>query len=240
MAPIFISHSTKERGDVGALGEALRAAFNKETRIFNSSSGFPIEPGTRWRDRILDAIREATVVILWGTPDALESKEVAFEIGAALALERKVIPCAVHVPPEDLPWGLSELQAVTLDSSDGWQRLTDAIANALDYKGVIQNAPLVALSRNFTAPSDALLIRTVGFTIELRNSSPSRIVNIQATVVTGPEPEWLQAVGGISLEPDQATVLLRDAHSFQKVSFTWTDVAGMNHTKDIDIQGVGQ
>jgi hypothetical protein len=177
--PIFVSHSSTDKDEANALAHALRQAFGERIRTFNTSSGTAIQAGDKWRQVVLDAIRDASVVILWCTPAAATSKEVAFEIGAAFAYGRRIIPCAVHVPPSKLPWSLSELQAPALDTQQGWLQLADAVANALDYGGSIEKTPLLELAEKFTAPSDAVEVKAVGLTVEFKNTSNAPITNIQ-------------------------------------------------------------
>lgn len=233
--PIFVSHSTSDRNDVEALCDALRGAFKQQIRLFHTSSGIAIPAGTPWREVIIDVLRESSFVVLWGTPAAIQSKEVAFEMGAAFAFGKPVVPCAVHVSPRDLPWSLAELQAVTLDETKGWRFLADTIANQVGYQQGILEAPLLELARKFAAPNDALGVEVVGRTIKLENRSDSRISKVGVTSEDGAEVEWAPALHGLTLEPHEFTILLRDAAPQQQVRFAWTDVAGAPHARAVTV-----
>jgi hypothetical protein len=50
--------------------------------------------------------------------------------------------------------------------------------------------------------------------------------NIRALPVEGSAPEWLKAFQGLTLQPNESSVVLRDPMPDQKIKFTWTDVAG--------------
>lgn len=166
LGPIFVSHSSTDRDDVIALCKAIRLSLNDQIRTFHTSAGV-IAPGDRWRDRILSAIADCALVIVWATPSGIESREVAFELGAALALSRPLIPCCVHVAPETLPWSLDEIQALTLlDKEDDWIRLAHSIATFVNFTGRVNEEPLTALAQRFKSTSDAVDFRTAGRTVE--------------------------------------------------------------------------
>lgn len=236
--PIFVSHSSADKAEANALALALRQAFSDRIRTFNTSSGTAIQAGDKWRQVILDAIRDASMVILWCTPAAANSKEVAFEIGAAFAYGRRIIPCAVHLPPSKLPWSLSELQAPALDTPEGWIQLAEAVANALGYGGAIHKEPLLQLAKKFTAPSDALEVKVIGHTVEFKNTSSAPITNVHVAPVDGPQPPWVVAMQGGSLLAGQGKTVLRQSPADrQEFELTWDDVAGATHRRRVEIGG---
>ena len=231
--PIFISHASVDREDVNALADALREAFSNHLRAFNTSAdAFPIQPGERWRDRILAAIKGASLVILWASPEALKSREVAFEIGAALAADRQVIPCCVHISPEELPFSLSETQALTLlDREEGWNSLADRIAEAIHYSSPIDQRPLHSLSQRFKATSNALMVEALGITLELRNTSDTAITNLQVHSLDNIAPLWAKVIEGLDLAPKSAILTMRRDEPSKEVTITWTDIAGCSHKR---------
>jgi hypothetical protein len=238
--PIFISHSTADHEDVINLGHALRAALKSQVRIFNTSD-FAITPGTRWRDRIITAIRDSSVVVLWATPNALESKEVAFEIGAAFAFDKAIIPCCVHVPPSSLPWSLSEIQAHTvLDKEDGWDQLATVVANQLNLPIAIDKAPLLEFATRFRATSQAVEFEAIGLTIEIRNTSTSAVtgLGLEASDQGETLPAWASAFQDIDLAAGESKLLIRGVDTPDRhFRLTWTDAVGIPHTRDVSVPG---
>ena len=229
---IFVSHSVAEKEDITALCAALRKTFHNEIRTFNTSSKTAIQAGSLWRTRILEAIEGSSIVLLWATKNALSSREVAFEIGAAFAYKKPIIPCAVHISPPDLPWSLSELQAVTLDTEDGWRQLSNAIANMVEYPHIIMDEYMIDLSKKFTVSNDALVVESVGQIIKLKNSSISRIISLSAEIVAGMPPVWLKAVQDLCIEPGQEKIFMRNPTKEKEsvsIKFTWLDVSGAAH-----------
>lgn len=237
--PIFISHSSDDKNEANALASALRQAFSQQIRTFNTSSGTAIQAGDNWRKAMLDAIRDASIVILWCTPAATNSKWVAFEIGAAFAYGRRIIPCAVHLAPSDLPFNLSELQAPALDTADGWLNMADAVANYLAYPGVIDRDPLIQLAKQFTASTSALQVDAIGMTIGFKNVSHAPIADLQVKPAAGEDPSWVSAVRGVALQPGQSRTLLRseDAED-REFDVTWRDVAGVAHKQRVLVAGI--
>jgi hypothetical protein len=235
--PIFISHSAQDREDVNEFALAVRAALRGRIRIFNASD-FGLGPGDRWPDQVLSAIRGSSIMILWATPAALESNEVAFEVGAAFAYGTPVIPCCVHVPPMKLPWGLSQVQAHnTLDSEEGWRQLATAIANQLNLPIALDNGPLLALASRFQATSNALEIITIGLTVEVRNTSSAPVADLAVVPADGrPGPQWALAVDGLSLKAGEGRLIFRDEEPDRRlVRLTWTDVVGVSHGRDVAV-----
>jgi hypothetical protein len=206
----------------------LREAFKNRFRTFNTASGDALSPGEDWRRELLDAVDDAAVVLLWATSSALESKEVAFEIGAAAAAKRYIIPCCVHISPDSLPWGLDHLQALMLDSEKGWIQLAERIGEVTKYPGKIELGPLRELSQRFEAPDDALVAEALGYTIELRNRSKSQIDDIRLEPADEhPLPTWATEFDIATLAPGESVVMLRDRSEGRRSLFLyWSDVTG--------------
>ena len=83
-ATVFLSYSHVDSTTVAPIREALRAA---EYRVWSDDDS--VAPGVRWREQIEGGISEAIhdgFVIVFITPEALESKWVRHEIDLALDL----------------------------------------------------------------------------------------------------------------------------------------------------------
>lgn len=233
---IFVSHSKEDHDAVNALTSALRTAFGGRLRTFNTSSGAAIPAGDLWRTYILAALRSAPVVLLWGTSSALQSREVAFEVGAAMAYDLPIITCCVHIAPAALPWGLAERQALIMDSDQGWEQLPDEIASIINFAGAVDKAPLRELADRYEAPGDALDVSALGYTLEFHNRSSTPISDVEFVASDeGGTPEWATALKGAVLEPDAFAVVLRDAESERTVDVTWRDIAGATHRRSFPI-----
>ncbi len=234
---IFISHSADDREDVSALADVLIESFQGSLRAFNTSTGTAIQPGSAWRERIMEAIESAPLVLLWATPSALESPEVAFEIGAAFAYERDVLPCCIHIPPATLRWSLSERQALLMDKRDSWVHLAERVAQAVGYSAPIVQAPLTDLAQRFQAPSDALAMSALGYTLEFKNNSKSVVSNIklEARPSGTASPDWLQGVSKV-LNAGESVVVFRDQTSSEsEVELSWTDITGARQRRVLSV-----
>lgn len=237
---VFISHSKDDHDAVNALMAALRESFGERLRTFNTSSGVAIPAGDVWRTYILAALEASPVVILWATASALQSREVAFEIGAAMAYKLPIVACCVHISPTALPWGLAERQALVMDSDSGWEQLPDELAAIVNFGGPIDKSPLRELADRYEAPGDALEISALGYTVELRNQSSTPITDVRlAESQEGSEvPQWSTALEAAALEPNAFIVLLRDAEPHEtSFDVSWKDIAGATHRRAIVLQG---
>src|ERR1035441_8891244 len=98
MPQVFISYSVKDTAMAQKLYLALKMAgadpFLAE---------FDLHPGAVWKAEILNALRSAPWVFFLATPNSCPSQAVAHEIGASLALNKKLIPLMHGVQPKDLP-----------------------------------------------------------------------------------------------------------------------------------------
>ena len=96
---IFISSQSKDREWVRRLVDALS---EQALRVWHDE--VQVKPGDSWSDRIEEGLRESTHIVLVITPETARSNWVAFELGAALALQKPLIPVvAEDTPSEDIP-----------------------------------------------------------------------------------------------------------------------------------------
>lgn len=238
--PIFISHASSDADDVNRLALALRAAFHGELRTFNTSSGTAIAAGLNWRERILEALEGSAVVILWATRESMSSTEVAFEIGAAYAFEKRVLPCCVHISPGSLKWSLSERQALIMDQKSGWERLAKDVADAINYASTYDLSDLDALASDFTTPLRALEVESLGLTLVLRNVADVALSGIAIEAVKGcPVPDWAASVTDLTLEARGSMYLARrPGEEASSLVVRWTDLAGTSRSQSLEIPAV--
>src|SRR5262245_28281157 len=106
MTDIFISHSAKDRDWVAAFTESLQDAGVKGW--FDVSS---LAPGERWQDRIQEALRDSKFLVMIVSEDYVASPWTFFELGAAVADRKRIIPVVTQdVKVEQLPPLLRQYQ----------------------------------------------------------------------------------------------------------------------------------
>jgi len=121
---VFLSYAHDDRDLAKVLGEKMRAlgadVFDDET----------ILPGNTWQISLREALEDAdAVVYLAPRPGTTESNTAFFEVGAARALGKRIIPI---LPTQDamrireLPAGIQTLQAL-----DGSRLAPDALAESI-------------------------------------------------------------------------------------------------------------
>ena len=124
---IFISHAAYDREAALALAEWLKWLFEEESFVAT------IGAGELWRREIFEALAECSVGIVLGTANSAPRFWVHAEVGALLALGKRVIPLYVG-EFDPTQWSeLSEIQYCLYDSN-GQARLIDAITQALDVR----------------------------------------------------------------------------------------------------------
>ena len=96
---VFLSYTAKDREWVRRLANAL-----SEQGLNVWYDEIEIKPGDVWRDQTEKGLRASTYVVMVITPEAAHSNWQAAELGAALALQKPLIPIvAEDVPSKDIP-----------------------------------------------------------------------------------------------------------------------------------------
>ncbi len=106
MKTFFVSYSSADREFVTPLVQLLRVA----APAFLDRDCIPL--GRRWREVITEAIGAATDVLLFWCAHSRTSKEVAWEVRQALALEKPLIP--VLLDDAALPPKLARYQSLAM------------------------------------------------------------------------------------------------------------------------------
>ena len=150
---IFISHATHDRDAALALAEWLKWLFDEESFVATIGAGEP------WRRGIFEALGECTVAIVLGTVNSVQRFWVHAEVGALLALHKRVIPVYVGDCDPSLWAELSEIQHCLYDRQ-GQARLVDAIAQSLDVRleggkaaHALDRAPALTIQSQRAAPA---------------------------------------------------------------------------------------
>ena len=124
---IFISHATADRKAALALAEWLKWLFEEESFVATIGAGEP------WRREIFEALAGCSVAIVLGTVNSVQRFWVYAEVGALLALRKRVIPLYLgECDPSQWP-ELSEIQHCLYDTQ-GQARLIEAIQQALNVR----------------------------------------------------------------------------------------------------------
>ena len=84
---VFLSYSFKDKPWVSEFASALRDAGVKTW--FDVSE---LAPGERWQDKVQEALRDSSTLIIILSPNSVESPWTFFELGAALADKKRIIP----------------------------------------------------------------------------------------------------------------------------------------------------
>jgi hypothetical protein len=112
MSDVFISFSSKD--------ERL-AQFVQEHLIASGVSAFvaptSLRPGEQWSPEILNALRASNWVIFLASRAACASPWVQQELGAAIGMQKQLVPIVWDMAPTDLPGWTARHQPINLAGS---------------------------------------------------------------------------------------------------------------------------
>src|SRR5512134_1539487 len=127
---IFISYSRRDQEFVSRLASDLNAQV---AGVWFDQSA--IQPGEKWRDEIMEGIRDCKAFILVLSPDAMESRYVREEVNKALELGKTIFPVIYRPAKWTGEFGslVQEIQTLDLRSgsyTDNFQKLVDGLIEA--------------------------------------------------------------------------------------------------------------
>lgn len=128
MPDIFISYSTSDERIARFMHQHLS---DEGMQVFLASAS--LQPGQRWSQEILNALRSSSWVLFLASRAACASPWVQQELGAALITQRKLVPIVWDMPPSERPGWVKEHQALNLAgvSMEQVKSQMTAIANAI-------------------------------------------------------------------------------------------------------------
>ena len=84
---ILLSYSSEDKPWVSEFLATLKGAG-----IENWFDASDLNPGERWQEKILEALRDSEPLVFVLSPNSIESPWTFFEIGAAVADRKRIIP----------------------------------------------------------------------------------------------------------------------------------------------------
>jgi hypothetical protein len=123
---VFISHSRRDTAYAEALRDALKA------RKINVWFDSDIQPGDDWQESLGRALEESSAVSVLLTPESTGSLWMAAELGAALALDKDLIPIVDRdLEPSSIPGPLRLRTGIEKREPD---RVAAEIARRVHYQ----------------------------------------------------------------------------------------------------------
>jgi len=116
---VFISY-TRDKASGQQLAEDLHTKLlNENIPVFRDVGG--IDPGADWANKLEQAVRNSTVVVLVLSPKVTNSKWVRREFNLAESLGLTIIPVLAETMA--LPWWMTDYQLVDFSQERKWQQL---------------------------------------------------------------------------------------------------------------------
>lgn len=131
---VFITHSSSDKAVVEAIVHALEASLRLSRGDIRCTSlpGYKLEGGARTPDAIRSDIEGANFVLGVLSKSGEGSDWVRFELGAAWALRRRLIPILIDLRYEDLPEPIRDLNALRASEEHDILQLIDDVADGLN------------------------------------------------------------------------------------------------------------
>jgi hypothetical protein len=123
---VFLSYSSASQPWVRRFLDALTASG-----ITTWFDAHEILPGDRWRDQVEKALRQSRVLVMVITQESVQRPWTFFELGAALADEKRIVPVlSEDVDPSDIPALVRQFQFVREKSPEAAaKRVAEAIVH---------------------------------------------------------------------------------------------------------------
>jgi hypothetical protein len=126
---VFLSYNMQDRSWVTEFSSALRSAG--VTRWFDAHE---LKAGERWQEAIEGALRDSRVLVLVITPNSFSRPWTFFELGAAVAGHKRIIPViSGDVDLNSLPALVRKFQFVKESSPvEAAKRVAEAIPEGVE------------------------------------------------------------------------------------------------------------
>ena len=134
---VFISHISDEAPLALELKDWIESSFAGQCDVFVSSDKDSIPAGSKWLDKIDEALNEAKVFIVLCSSSSLSRPWINFETGCAWIRTIPVIPiCHSGQKRNMLPAPISAFHALELENSDFVNQLLSSLAKQLGFSKV--------------------------------------------------------------------------------------------------------
>jgi nucleoside 2-deoxyribosyltransferase len=111
---VFLSYSREDSEWASQFAESLREAGLRAWFDVHN-----LLPGEKWMEQIQKALRESNTLIVILSPKSARSPWTFFELGAAVASGKRIVPVmAQDVPPQQVPGPLRHFQYLVEPSPD--------------------------------------------------------------------------------------------------------------------------
>ena len=132
---VFITHISEEAAIALALKKWIESTFLGEHEVFVSSDTDDIPAGSKWLEKVDNALGNAKLLIILCSPASIKRPWVNFEAGCGWEKEVPIIPlCHSGITKSQLPAPLSFFQGLNIDDRNFPQELLKSIAKHLGVR----------------------------------------------------------------------------------------------------------
>ncbi|WP_372795063.1 toll/interleukin-1 receptor domain-containing protein [Pontiella sp.] len=109
MPDVFISYSVE---DSEIAQNLYKSCCSLQINTFLAE--ISLSPGNHWKGEIIANLKQSKWFLFLATPNSLKSDAVKHEIGAALALDKTIIPILHEVDYDEIPSWVSDHQGIKM------------------------------------------------------------------------------------------------------------------------------
>jgi parallel beta-helix repeat protein len=140
---IFISHINEEQGIATVLKNWIESTFLGQHAVFVSSSPDDIPAGSKWLEKIDNALNDSSIYIVLCSPKSVKRNWINFETGCAWIKKVPVIPiCHSGMLKGELPSPLSFFQGLNIETATFPQDIFKVLAKYLSVEVIPRIATL--------------------------------------------------------------------------------------------------
>ncbi len=126
---IFISHISEEKPLALAMKDGLESSFPGQIKVFVSSDPDDIPAGTKWLNKIGDALKDSTLLIILYSPQSTLRPWINFEAGCGWIKDIPIMPiCHSGLKVSQIGAPISSFQGLEIESNDFSKRFFGDIA----------------------------------------------------------------------------------------------------------------
>ena len=150
---IFISHISEEKPLALVMKDWLESSFPGQIKVFVSSDPDDIPAGTKWLNKIGDALKDSTLLIILYSPQSTLRPWINFEAGCGWIKDIPIMPiCHSGLKVSQIGAPISSFQGLEIEANEFSKRFFEGVAT---HAG-LPNAPRLATEKFMTDVKTAI------------------------------------------------------------------------------------
>ena len=188
---IFISHITEEASIARVLKNWIESSFVDQCEVFVSSDQGDIPAGSRWLEKIKEALESAAALLVLCSPASLRRPWINFETGCAWIKDVPVLPlCHSGQRKGSLPAPISTFQALEMGAPSFTEDILSAVAKHLGLSKIprVNHPEMAAELASAIAKVSSVPSEPAQTASTQENDLSKECVEVMCTIASSVEP----------------------------------------------------